>query len=173
MVAPRMVTRRSLLAATLAAASCGRPRASRYFGWLFVASAAEKSLAVADLSDFRRVTSIPLPQAPAQVLRVGQKVFVSCPEGHTLYEIEPETFRIAGKLVFPGRIAGAAVCPDQRLIAVAIEQPAGLHLVDPAARSVTARIALPGEPKLLDLTNDLAAVSTAGGTVVIRVSLRT
>src|SRR5271168_1642803 len=125
-----MVSRRALIAATLAAARCGHPRAPRYFGWLFIASAAEKALAVADLSDFHRVASIPLPQAPAQVFRVGRKVFVSCPDGHTLYEIDPETFRIAGKVVFPGRIAGSAVCPDGTRIAVLVEQPAAVHVVE-------------------------------------------
>jgi DNA-binding beta-propeller fold protein YncE len=172
------MTRRTLLAvsalaATAAAVGCGRQRASRYFGRLFIASAAENALAVADLSVFRRIGSIPLPQAPAQVLRVGQKVFATCPDGHTVFEIDPDSFRIAGKVTFPGRIAGAAVFPNGTRIAVLIDQPAALHLLDPSTRHFTARIALPGAPALLDVTNDLAAVSMRGSTSVLRVSLQT
>jgi len=170
-----VISRRALLASAVAAAfvseQCGRKLASRYFGWLFIASAGEKALAVADLSDFRRVTSIPLPQAPAQVFRAGKKVFASCPEGRAIYEIDPESFRIAGKIAFPGRIAGCAVCPDDSRIAVLVEQPAALHLVDPASRKVTARIALSATPGLINLTDTVAALSMAGGTTITRVSL--
>jgi len=166
-----VISRRVLLASALAAAGCGRKLASRYFGWLFIASAGDKALAVADLSDFRRVTSIPLPQAPAQVFRVGTKVFASCPEGRAIYEIDPEALRITGKIAFPGRIAGCAVCPDGSRIAVMTEQPAALHLVDPVARRVTARVALPAAPALIDVTNTVAAVSIAGGTTITRISL--
>ena len=170
-----VISRRALLASAVAAAfvseQCGRKLASRYFGWLFIASAGEKALAVADLSDFRRVTSIPLPQAPAQVFRAGKKVFASCPEGRAIYEIDPESFRIAGKIAFPGRIAGCAVCPDDSRIAVLVEQPAALHLVDPASRKVTARIAVSATPGLINLTDTVAALSMAGGTTITRVSL--
>src|SRR5580700_7562735 len=167
------VSRRVLFAAAIASAGCGRQLAKRYFGWLFIASAGEKALAVADLAEFRRVTAIALPQAPSQVFRVGRKVFVTCPDGHALYEIDPELHRIAGKVVFPGRIAGAAVCPDGKRIAVLVEQPASLQMVDPATRRVTARIALPATPTLLDVTDDLAAVATSGSSAVVRVSLKT
>jgi DNA-binding beta-propeller fold protein YncE len=164
------VSRRTLLAATLAA-SCGRQLASRYFGWLFIASAGEKALAIADLSQFRRVTSIPLPQVPAEVFRVGGKVFTTCPDARALYEIDPENFRIAGKTGFPGRIAGSAVCPSGHSIAVLIDQPAALYLVDPATRRITHRTALPGVPSGIDATDDMAAVTTETGNSVIRVSL--
>src|SRR4051812_1434201 len=62
-------TRRTLLAATLGAglgtAACSRSLAKRYFGWLMVASGAEKAVSVADLSEFRRTTAIPLGERPA------------------------------------------------------------------------------------------------------------
>ena len=132
------MTRRAFVSAALAAAGCSHQRANRYFGWLFIASASEKAVVVADLSEFRRVTSISLPQVPAQIFRVGRKLFASCPEGRALYEIDPESFRIAGKIVFPGRIVTAAVRPDQGQIAILVEQPSALHLVDPATRRVTA-----------------------------------
>jgi DNA-binding beta-propeller fold protein YncE len=145
--------------------------ASRYFGWLFVASAGEKALAVADLAEFRRVTSIPLPSVPTQVFRVGKKVFATCPDGHALYEIDPERFLIAGKIGFPGRIVASSVCPNGALIAILTDQPAALHLVDPLTRRVKRRTALPVAPFGLDVTDEMAAVTTASANSVIRVSL--
>jgi YVTN family beta-propeller protein len=165
------VSRRTLLAATLAAAGCGRDLARRYFGWLFIASAAEKALAIADLSQFRRVTSIPLPSTPAQVFRIGKKVFATCPDEHTLCQIDSEGFRIVAKTAFPGRIVSAAVYPNGTRIAVVTDQPAALHLVDPLTSRITHRTALPAAPSSLDATDDIAAITTASANSVIRVSL--
>jgi YVTN family beta-propeller protein len=127
---------------------------------------------VADLSEFRRVTSIPLPSVPAQVFRVGKKVFVTCPDGLALCEIDAERFRIAGKIGFPGRIVASSVCPNGARIAILTDQPAALHLVDPLTRRVTDRTALPAAPATLDVTDEMAAVTTAAANSVIRVSLR-
>jgi DNA-binding beta-propeller fold protein YncE len=158
-------------AGALAGAACGHQLARRYFGWLFIASAAERSVAVADLSDFRRVTSIPLEQAPGQIFRVGKKVFVSCPEGRVLLEIGPATFRIAGRIAFPGRIVSCSVCPDESRIAVLTDQPGALHLIDPATRLTVTKVALGGTPTGLDVSSDQAAVSV--GRNVVLVSLKT
>jgi DNA-binding beta-propeller fold protein YncE len=166
-----VISRRTLLAATLAA-GCGRDLARRYFGWLFIASAGEKALAVASLSQFRRVTAITLPSIPGQVFRVGRKVFVTCPDGRALFEIELQGFRIATKIGFPGRIVGATVCPNGTRIAVITDQPAALHLVDPLTSLVTYRTALPAAPSGLDATDEMAAVTTASTNSVIRVRLR-
>lgn len=162
------MTRRTLLTATLAA-GCGRSLAHRYFGWLFIASAAEKAISIADLSEFRHVTTIPLGQTPGQILRAANKVFVTCPDTRTVFEVDPQSFRIEGKLTFPGRVAAASVCPSGSRIAVLIDQPSALHIVDPETRRTIRRISLPAIPVGLDVSNDLAAVTTAAS--VIRVSL--
>lgn len=170
------MTRRALLAATLAAAGCGRRRAPRYYGWLFVGSAGEKGIVVADLSDFRRAAVIPLGQAPRHVFSVGRRVFATCPEAHTLFEIDPENFRVAGRIVFPGRIAGSAACPNGSHIAVVTDQPAALHLINLGLsnmalnnRRITKRVPLPAAPSGLDVSNETAVIATAGS--VIRVSV--
>jgi YVTN family beta-propeller protein len=162
------MTRRALLA-TLAFAGCGRRLARRVYAMLFVASAGEKGLAVADLSDFRRAGFVSLGETPRDVFRAGTKLFATCPDARTLFEIDARNFRVAGKTLFPGRIAGAAVPPDASRIAVAVEQPPALHLVDPATRKIVKRIPLPGVPTGIDAANDLAVLSTASG--LIRVAL--
>jgi hypothetical protein len=88
-------SRRALLAGVVATA-CSRKRASRYHGLLFVSSGAGKSVAVADLAFFRRVTDIPLGVAPDQLLHSGGSVFAVCHDGMSLMEIDPARLAVAG-----------------------------------------------------------------------------
>ena len=163
------LTRRTLLASVVLA-GCKRQLARRYFGWLFIASASERGIAVADLSLFRRVTTIPLSTVPGQVLLAGKRVFVTCPEAHVLCEIDPVHLRVAGKIDLGGRIVAAAVTPAGGLAAVT-DQPAALQLIDPAARRVTKKIALPPGPLGLDVSDTMAAVTLGPLNAIVRVPL--
>ena len=163
-----MVTRRAVMG-SFVLAGCGRTLARRYSGWLFVASANERGIAVADLSEFRRVTTIALPQIPSQVIRLRDKVFVTCPEGNVLYDIDPARLAVSGRIELPGRIVAAAVVPPGSVIAVLTDAPAGLHLVDSSTRRISRRIALPAAPSGFDLTETMAAVTSESS--VVRVLL--
>ena len=83
-------------------AACGRKRGPRYQGWLFVASGAEKAIAVADLAAFRRLTTISLPYAPDQLFHASGRIFVLCREGQGLLEIDSAQFHITGRMALPG-----------------------------------------------------------------------
>jgi YVTN family beta-propeller protein len=170
------LSRRRLFAATFGtafgSAACSRALATRYFGWLFVASAADKSITVGDLSEFRRVTNIPLGETPAQLLQTRGKVFVTCPEAKLLIEIDKGQFRPGAKLAMPGRIANAAVA-DSGLIVIATSQPATLVLVDPETRSVRYKVALPFDPAVLDINGDVVALASGSSGQVMRMSLKT
>lgn len=171
------LTRRTLLA-TAILAGCGRQLARRYFGWLFIASASERGIAVADLSLFRRVTTIPLSTTPDQVLRTGNKVFVTCPEAHAFLEIDPVRLRVAAKIDVAGQIVSAAVVPavpdgdsGSDAIAVLTDRPAALHLFNPVTRRVAKRFALPPAPLGLDVTGAMAAVTVGSLNAVVRIPL--
>lgn len=162
-------TRRALLAAT-ALSACGHKRAPRYSGWLFVASAAERGIAVADLAEFRRVTTIPLPQNPREILRAGDKVFATCPDARLICEIDPTRLTVAGRTVLPGRIVSASVSTNASYLVVTTDRPAALHLIDASTRRITRTLALPDTPVAMDISGDLAAINVAGNAMV-RVSL--
>jgi YVTN family beta-propeller protein len=164
------LTRRTLLASALLA-GCSRKLATRYFGWLFVATAAERGIAVADLSQFRHVTTIPLDQIPGQVLRAGDRVFVTCPEARLLCEIDPGHFTVTRRLSLPGRIVSASVAPDGKSVIVATEEPATLCLVDPVSLRVKKQTALRDNPAVLDVIDGMAVVASASGDSIARVSL--
>lgn len=112
--APARFSRRALaevLFAGALATSCGRKRASRYHGWLFVSSGEGKSVAVADLAFFRPVTNIPLGYAPGQLLHSAGRVFALCRDGLSLIEIDPLKLAVSGKIGLPGKPVSARLAP--------------------------------------------------------------
>lgn len=157
------------MAATSAA--CGRKLAGRYPGWLFIASAAERSIAIADLSEFRRTGSIALPHSPAQVLLADTRIFVTCPDARAIFEIDSAHHQLAAKIDLPGRVVSAAAIPGKPAwIVAAVDQPSALCIVDTSARRVH-RMALPGAPGVLDVSSASAAVTLAADGALIRASL--
>lgn len=95
-----LISRRALLSAALVSA-CGRKKAARYQGWLFVASGSEKEIAVANLASFRRIASIALPCAPDQLFQAGKRVFALCREAQAIVEVDVENFRFKGESLCP------------------------------------------------------------------------
>src|SRR6185312_16206532 len=86
---PNLPSRRVFLAAAGSAAvvgfsACSRKRAKRYRAWLFMASAAEKAIDIADLAEFRHSGAIPLTGIPNQVLSAREKLYVICSAERTI-----------------------------------------------------------------------------------------
>jgi DNA-binding beta-propeller fold protein YncE len=152
------VPRRTFLAAAVAFTACGAKRAPRYRGWLFVASAAEKAVVVADLSAFRRSGSIPLDAVPSQVLSVGGKLYAVCAESQNVAQIDPLRRTITGKIAVGGKIVVAALTTDGKYLAVATSQPDTLVLIDNATSRMVRRTALPEPPQALAVAATQAAV---------------
>ncbi|HWF07872.1 MAG TPA: YncE family protein [Bryobacteraceae bacterium] len=163
-------SRRVLLTSVLASA-CGRKRGPRYQGWLFVASGTEKKIAVADLASFRRVSSIPLPYAPDQLFRAGNRVFAVCREGQALLEIDIERFEAGGRIPLPGKPLGVRLLADSDSAIVAADGPSALLRVDLTHRKVVAKLPLPGTPGDLDLNESRVALTIPSRNAVVRVSL--
>jgi len=170
---PGAFSRRALLAGAMASA-CGRKRGTRYQGWLFVASGAEKEIAVADLASFRRVTSIPLPCAPDQLFQSGGRVFGICRDARAIVEIDVEQFRFAGRIGLPGKPVAVRVLSEAKnagAVIVLTDDPGALLRVDLVRRSVTAHLTLSGAPGDLDLNGFLAAITIPSQNAVLRVAL--
>ncbi len=163
------VSRRALLAGILASA-CSRKRATRYQGWLFVASGAEKEIAVADLSTFRRISTIPLPCAPDQLFSSGSLVYALCREARTILEIDAGNFRVAAKTALEGKPVAARLLSDKTAVVACADQNALLR-VDLANHRVIARRALPGAPADLDVNGSVAAITIPSKNSVLRAGL--
>jgi len=167
------VSRRSFLAAASLFTACSRKGAPRYRGWLFVASAAEKAIVVADLSAFRSSGSIPLGAAPGQVLSARGKLFAACPDDRTVLQIDPVQRTITGKIPVNGKITGSALNAGSTCLAVATSQPHAIVLIDTNTGRIVARTSLPQAPNILAVgglqaaailqSGQLARVSIPGG----------
>jgi DNA-binding beta-propeller fold protein YncE len=109
---------------------------------LFVASGAEKEIAVADLASFRRVSSIPLPCGADQLFRAGNRVFALCRDAQVLLEIDIERFAVAGRLSIAGKPHGVRLLADGATAIVPVDGPAALLRVDLKGRRVTGKLPL-------------------------------
>lgn len=162
------ISRRAVLA-SLALSACGRKRASRYDGLLFVASRGEKSVAVADLAYFRRTTNIALDYAPENLLYAGGRVLATCHEGRCLVEIDSRELRVTGKIHLPGKPVAARLTP-YAAAAILTEDPDLLLIVDLANRRITARLPLPASACDLDLNLDQAALTIPSRNLILRIN---
>ena len=163
------LTRRALFG-TLLLSACGRKRATRYQGWLFVASGSEKEIAVADLASFRRIATIPLPCAPDQLFYSADRVYATCHDARMLLEVDAANFRLAAKTKLPGQPVAARLLPEKTAL-IATEDQDALLLVDLANHRLTKRIFLPGPPADLDVNEGLAAITVPSRSALLRAAL--
>ena len=152
-------------------AGCSRKLAPRFSGRLFTASAGARGIAVADLSQFKHMLTIPLEHGPSQLIVAAGVVYAVCPEGRSLVKVDMDRLVQAATVGFPGRIAAAAATPDGRRIVVAVAQPSTLFVVDAGSAKILQRIALAVEPGVLDLTDSMVAVAGAADDTLTRVAL--
>ena len=128
-------------------AGCSRKLAPRFSGRLFTASAGARGIAVADLSQFKHMLTIPLEHGPSQLIVAAGVVYAVCPEGRSLVKVDMDRLVPAATVGFPGRIAAAAATPDGRRIVVAVAQPSTLFVVDAGSAKILQRIALAVGPQ--------------------------
>jgi hypothetical protein len=158
------------LAGVLASA-CGRKRAARYEGWLLVASRAERAIAVANLARFERITTIPLPHSPDDLFLARERVFATSREGAEMVEIDPEKFRISGRIPLPGKPVAMRLLPGGAMAMVLMDEPPAAALVDLEKRRVSARLALPAAPGDADVSDGIAALTFPGRNSIMRISV--
>ncbi|MDP9055443.1 MAG: YncE family protein [Acidobacteriota bacterium] len=173
-MAGRPLSRRALLSAALVSAgvsACSRKRASRYQGWLFVASGVEKEIAVADLASFRRLASIPLPCAPDQLFQAGRRVFALCRDAQGIVEIDVENFRFKGRIALPGKPVAVRLEAGAKTALVLTDSVHALVRVDLDARRVIGRLPLPAAPADFDVNGESAAITIPAAGSILRISL--
>jgi hypothetical protein len=169
LVIPR-VSRRTLLFAAFASA-CGRKLAKRYQGWLYVASGSQRCLAIADLAEFRRLSTIPLPQAPDFLFSSPTRVFAASREGASLFEIDPMQARMVGRIGLPGMPVTARLLPDGASVLILTDSPPALLVVDLGKRRVSGQLALPATPADMDVGGAMVAVTVPSRHRIARIGV--
>ncbi|HWD99999.1 MAG TPA: hypothetical protein VG345_13210 [Bryobacteraceae bacterium] len=163
-------SRRSLFSLLLVA-GCGRKRANRYSGWMFVSSAAERGIAVADLSDFRRMAMIRVNARPGALLRTSEGVMAVCLEPSSAVLIDPARMTVTARLTLSAKPVTAVVTGDRHTVAILATEPDCVLFVDGRATRVIGRVPLPGRGDAMDIWSGYAAVSMPQRRSILRISV--
>jgi DNA-binding beta-propeller fold protein YncE len=164
------LSRRSLVSVLLLA-GCGRKRANRYLGWMLVSSAAERGIAVADLSDFRRMAMIRVKAKPGALLRTNAGVVAICSEPSSAVLIDPARMAVTERLALPAKPVTAVATGDGNTVAVLATDPDCMLLVDGRATRVTGRVPLPARGDAMDVSSGYLAVSMPQRRSIARISM--
>jgi hypothetical protein len=137
---------------------------------MFVSSAAERGVAVADLSDFRRMTMIRVNGRPGALLRTAGGVMTVCSEPSSAILIDPARMAVTARLALPGKPLAAAVVAENT-IAILATGPDCLLFVDGRATRILGRVPLPGRGDAMDVWEGYAAVSVPQRRSITRISV--
>ena len=169
---PPLISRRSLLLSSAAAAACTRPKAQRFFGYCFVANRDSHSIGVVDLTRFRTRRQIPLDAAPSQVLARPKttQAYVLAPANGTIYEIEAGLLTITRRVRAGNTAIAMRLSRDGKALWVLYRDPAVLTEIPFESMRPGRRIRLSAAPVDFDLsreTDDACVVSTSARTIAV------
>jgi DNA-binding beta-propeller fold protein YncE len=144
---------------------------------MFVSSAAERGVAVADLSNFRRMQTIALNASPCALIRTGSGVGAVCADPAVAVRIDPAQMSVVSRLRLPARPLSAVPSPDGSQIAILASEPDCVIILDANLTRILGKIPLPGRGEAIDVwqdeahTESRAAVSVPTAQSIVRISL--
>jgi len=158
------LTRRTLLAGTVAMAGCARRKSRGFAGYALVANAGARTLAAVDLNTFVLAKQIGLDSAPGAVLSnpLRPGAFVLLPESGTVCEIDAEKLAAVRQTRLGSAAVGMRLAADGKSLWVLLAR-ALVRLEGSRLRAVES-IPLPGAPTDFDLTSDGRAAVGFGDT---------
>ncbi len=164
-------SRRTLLLSSAAALGCRPQKATAYPGYCFVANQESRSVAVVDLTTFRRWPSIPLDAAPCLALAHPPlpKAFVLAAENGTVYEIDAAALAVSRRTRAGNSAVSMKPSPTGDALWVLCGDPAALVEIPFDSMRPRRRIHLPHIPDDFDVNSNgsAAIVSAQGGTLVL------
>jgi YVTN family beta-propeller protein len=167
-----LISRRSLLLSSAAAAACARPKAQRFFGYCFVANRDSRSIGVVDLTRFRTRRQIPLDAGPSQVLARPKttRVYVLAPDNGTIYEIEASLLTITRRVRAGNTAMAMRLSRDGKALWVLYRDPSSLVEIPFENMRPGRRIRLAAPPVDFDLsreTDDACVVTSSARTISV------
>lgn len=168
------ITRRALLAGSVAALGCGHKKATGFRGYCFVANEAGRSIAVIDLSRFRVRKRLALDAAPSLVLAHPSQptALALAPDAGTIYEIDAVKLELARRAQGGRGAIGMQFAPANDVLWAPYRDPASLVGVPLASMKPERRIRLPFVPDAFDIApQGLAVVASVARREIALVSL--
>jgi hypothetical protein len=138
---------------------------------MFVSSAVERGVAVADLSDFRRMAMIRVNARPGALLRTKGGVMTVCSEPSSAVLMDPARMAVTARLGLPGKPLAAAAMGDGNTVVILATEPDCLLFVDGRATRVAGRVPLPGRGNAMDFSSGYAAVAMPQRRSILRISI--
>jgi YVTN family beta-propeller protein len=167
LVASSQFSRRALLLSSAAAFGCGRPKATAYPGYCFIANQESRSVAVIDLTTFRRWPSISLDSEPSLVLAHPgvSKAFVLSGQSGTLSEIDAATLAVSRRTRAGNMAVTMKPAPAGDALWVLYREPAALIEIPFDSLRPRRKIHLPRVADDFDVSTDghAAIVSAESG----------
>ena len=143
---------------------------------MFVSSATERGIAVADLSNFRRMETIGLHATPCALISINTPrnstgVAAICRDPALAVRIDQAQMSIVSRLRLPATPLSAVSAGDGTQIAILATDPDCVIVTDASLARILGRIPLPGRGEAIDVWHDQAAVSVPATQSVVRISL--
>jgi len=174
-VIQRRFSRRTLLLSAAAAAGCRRPpKATPFSGYCLVANQESRSIAIIDLSNFRRMSPIRLDAAPSLVLAhpSNHKGYALAPAAGVVYEIDAATFSTSRHARGADEAVSMKLDPAGNSLWLLARRPAALIQIPLDSLRPGRRIRLAAPPDDFDLSAEgRAAVISREARSVTLVSL--
>ena len=147
-----MISRRTLLASTLAVSACRKERAKGFEGYAFVANQEGQAIAAVDLTAFVVAKHIRIDGQPKSVLAhpTREAIYALGTGNGALYEIDPAKLAFRRKVTLASDLVDLQLADNGELWALA-RSPRKLMLLDPDTLKVTSQVPLPAEPVALAL----------------------
>ncbi len=124
---------------------------------------------VANLAQFRTISSIALSHAPDRIEWSRDRVFVSSQEGAELAEISLTEFKVQSRIPLPGKPVWFRAMPDGETAIVVTNDPPAVLRVALRQRRVTARQSLESPIAGVDLMREYLALTLPAAKALQRV----
>lgn len=171
---PSRLSRRAWLISA-AAFGCRRPpKATPYAGYCLVANQESRSVALIDLSNFRRLRPIPLDAAPSLVCAhpARPKGFALAPASGTVYEIDAATYSLSRRVRICDEAVSMKLDSPGKALWILARRPAALIEVPLDSLRPARHIRLSAPPDDFDLSiESRAAVISRPARLLTAVSL--
>jgi DNA-binding beta-propeller fold protein YncE len=147
-------------------AGCGRRPGSGFDGYALIATAGEKSIAVADLSNFRLAREVPVGGSPSAVVTAAAASYVLTPETGSLHAIN-RSLECAASRKLADRLCDVRISADQKRLFAPSAAARELIEVDAQTLAPAKRWKLAAEPTRIAVSVDgsVAMSSAQGGTL--------
>lgn len=150
----KLVSRRSLLASSLALASCKKEKANGFEGYAFVANQEGQAIAAVDLTAFVVAKHIRIDGQPKSVLAhpTRNAIYSLGTANGAIYEVDPNQLAFRRKVTLASDLLDLQLTDNSELWALS-RVPRKLLRLDPETLKPALEIPLPAEPLSLAVAN--------------------